>query len=294
MSSLDTVTIQLAQESYPIYIGNGIIGDTLLLGEHFLSKKVLIVTNTIVAPLHLHKVQKQLEKHGVEVHVVILPDGEQYKSMHSINIIIDAAVEAKLDRQSCFIALGGGVVGDMCGFAASIYQRGVRFAQLPTTLMAMVDSSVGGKTGVNHVSGKNLIGTFHQPCVVIADLSTLRTLPDRELRSGLAEVIKYGLISDPDLFHWLEENMQRVLEREADALQYIVRRSCEIKASVVTADEKETEGGLRATLNLGHTFGHAIETGLGYGVLLHGEAVSIGMLMAAELSQVIYLCDFLF
>jgi len=290
-SNLDKVTIQLERESYPIYIGNSVIDGTSILGRHVLSKKALIVTNTIVAPLYQHRVQHELEKHGVEVHVVVLPDGERYKTINSIGMVIDAAVVAKLDRQSCFIALGGGVVGDMCGFAASIYERGVRFLQVPTTLMAMVDSSVGGKTGVNHAAGKNLIGSFHQPCAVVADLDTLCTLPDRELRSGLAEVIKYGLISDPQFFAWLEQNMHRVLHREAAALRYVVRRSCEIKAAVVTADEKEREGGLRATLNLGHTFAHAIETGLGYGVLLHGEAVSVGMMMAAELAQVrICLC----
>jgi len=281
-----TLQVSLEDRSYPIYIGSGLLGGGSLKGaelrRHLKSKKALVITNTKVAPLYLAAVRQSLEGSGTEVFEVILPDGEEFKTMDVLMKIIDKAMEAKLDRKSSFIALGGGVVGDMTGFAAAIYQRGVKFIQIPTTLMAMVDSAVGGKTAVNHPLGKNMIGAFYQPECVIVDTDTLSTLPDRELRSGIAEVVKYGLIRDPGFFEWLEKNMPALLKRDPAHLAETIRRSCQNKADVVAADEKEDH--LRATLNLGHTFGHAIETGLGYGSWLHGEAVSTGMVMAAELS----------
>lgn len=285
----DTVNVDLGDRSYPIYIKENLLADGAVLGKHVPSKKALIVTNTKVGPLYSHIVKKQLEAKGVEVYEVVLPDGEEYKTMESIMTVMDAAMEHKLDRKSVMIALGGGVIGDMCGFAAAIFQRGVRFVQVPTTLMAMVDSAVGGKTAVNHPKGKNMIGAFYQPEAVIADISTLSTLPEREFRSGLSEVIKYGLIKDPELFVWLEENIDDVLARKQAALAHIIRRSCEIKAEVVAADERES--GMRALLNLGHTFGHAIEAGFGYGTWLHGEAVSAGTVMAADFSSRLNLVD---
>ena len=231
-----------------------------------ISKKALIVSNTIIGPFYSLLVRNALEKKGIEVFEVILPDGEEYKTIDELMKILDAAMENKLDRKSTMIALGGGVVGDMCGFAAAIYQRGIKFIQIPTSLMAMVDSAVGGKTAVNHPKGKNMIGAFYQPDAVIIDLDTLKTLPDREFISGLSEVIKYGLIRDEEFFCWLEQNIQKVLSRDSSTLVEMIQRSCANKALVVAADEKE--GGVRATLNLGHTFGHAIETGLGYGAWL--------------------------
>lgn len=266
------------------------LSSALLFKNHVVSKKALIVTNTRVGPLYSAQLRDSLLGAGVsEVVEVVLPDGEEFKRMDVLMKILDAAMEARLDRKSFMIALGGGVIGDMCGFAAAIYQRGVRFVQVPTTLMAMVDSSVGGKTAVNHPMGKNMIGAFYQPEAVVIDISTLATLPDRELRSGIAEVVKYGLIKDPALFEWLEGNMDAVLAREPAALSHIIRRSCEIKAQIVAMDEKEA--GERAKLNLGHTFGHAIEAGLGYGCWLHGEAVAAGMAMAADLSARMQLID---
>lgn len=241
----------------------------------------MIVSNETVAPLYLHRVQQALK--GFSVHTVVLPDGEKYKNLQVLNSIFDALLEHRLDRGCTLLALGGGVVGDMTGFAAACYQRGVRFIQVPTTLLSQVDSSVGGKTGVNHALGKNMIGAFHQPQCVIIDIDTLNTLPDRELSAGLAEVIKYGLIDDPEFFHWLELNIHRLVAREAEALIYAIERSCTDKAAIVAADEREA--GQRALLNLGHTFGHAIETGMGYGVWLHGEAVAAGMCMAAKMSE---------
>ena len=282
-----TFEVDLGDRSYPINIGSGLLHSDEL-AKSIMSKKALIVTNTLVGPMYASQVAKNLRRHGIEVHTVTLPDGEIHKNMEVLMTIINAAVAAKLDRSSTLVALGGGVVGDMCGFAASIYQRGVKFIQIPTTLMAMVDSSVGGKTAVNHLmGGKNLIGTFYQPQAVFADVDTLRTLPDREYRSGIAEVIKYGLISDPALLEWLETHALEVCNRAPAAVLHMVRRSCEIKASIVAQDEREviTSSGVRATLNLGHTFGHAVEAGLGYGTWLHGEAVALGMLMAAELSH---------
>lgn len=285
----DIVNVDLGDRKYPIYIGQGLLNNGNELLKHIKSKKVLIVTNTKVGPLYLSIVKKCLEGNGIQVYDVILPDGEEYKTMDTLNIIMDVCMDAKLDRKSTLIALGGGVIGDMTGFAAAIYQRGVKFIQIPTTLMAMVDSAVGGKTAVNHPKGKNMIGAFYQPDAVIVDTDTLKTLPDRELKSGIAEVIKYGLIRDPDFFLWQEQNVEKIIARDPAALAYTIKRSCENKAEVVVADEKE--GGVRATLNLGHTFGHAIETGLGYGAWLHGEAVATGMIMAAEMSHAIGYID---
>jgi len=244
-----------------------------------------VVTNTTVAPLYLDKVTWALTHNNpnVSVESVILPDGEKYKDMGTMMKVFDKAVESRLDRRCTFVALGGGVIGDMCGFAASAFLRGVNFIQIPTTLMAQVDSSVGGKTGINHPNGKNLIGAFYQPQCVLIDTDTLNTLPDRVLASGIAEVVKYGLIRDAPFFEWQEKNMSALLAREPSALAYAIKRSCENKAEVVAQDEKES--GLRATLNLGHTFGHAIETGLGYGAWLHGEAIAAGTVMAADMSH---------
>ncbi|KAJ9522302.1 hypothetical protein V8C86DRAFT_2515656 [Haematococcus lacustris] len=282
---LKTVQVELGDRSYPIYIGNGLLeGRGDLLRQHIPGKRVLVVTNETVAPLYLDKVISALTADGqLSVDTVILPDGEDHKNMEVLGAVWDKALACRMDRGTTFLALGGGVVGDMTGFAASCYQRGVHFVQVPTTVMAQVDSSVGGKTGVNHPLGKNMIGAFYQPRVVLCDTDTLTTLPDRELASGLSEIVKYGLIRDAPLFEWLEANMPRLLARDPEAIAYAVERSCINKAEVVAADEKETND-LRATLNLGHTFGHAIETGTGYGSLLHGEAVSIGMVMAADMS----------
>jgi 3-dehydroquinate synthase len=243
----------------------------------------MIVTNTTVGPLYLDAVTRALPDY--QVAEVILPDGEEYKTLGTLNTVFDALLTRRFDRRCTLLALGGGVVGDIAGFAAASYQRGVDFVQVPTTLLAQVDSSVGGKTGVNHRLGKNMIGAFHQPRCVIADTATLETLPDRQLSAGLAEVIKYGLINDPEFFSWLEENIERLRRLEREPLGYAIERSCADKAAVVAADERET--GQRALLNLGHTFGHAIETGVGYGAWLHGEAVAAGMCMAARVSQLL-------
>lgn len=278
------VEVDLGNRSYPIYIGSGLLDQPELLQKHVHGKKVLVVTNTTIAPLYLDKVVDALTKGNPNVYVenVILPDGEKYKNMETLMKVFDKAIESRLDRKCTFVALGGGVIGDMCGFAAASFLRGVNFIQIPTTVMAQVDSSVGGKTGINHSLGKNLIGAFYQPQCVLVDTDTLHTLPDRELASGLAEVIKYGLIRDAEFFEWQEKNMEKLMARDPDALAYAVKRSCENKAEVVSLDEKES--GLRATLNLGHTFGHAIETGFGYGQWLHGEAVAAGMVMAVDMS----------
>eukprot|EP00798_Chlamydomonas_sp_ICE-L_P025789 gene25789-11457_t len=282
---MKTVDVSLGDRSYPIFIGNQLLAEKgELLRKHIKGKRVLIVTNTTIAPLYLDQCVQALTADGkIQVDSVILPDGEEYKTMEVLGKIWDKALECRLDRGATFLALGGGVIGDMCGFAASCYQRGVNFVQVPTTVMAQVDSSVGGKTGVNHALGKNMIGAFYQPQCVLIDTDSLATLPDRELASGISEIIKYGLIRDPKLFVWLEENMERLLARDTEALAYAVEQSCINKAEVVAADERETND-VRATLNLGHTFGHAIETGLGYGEWLHGEAVSAGTCMAADLS----------
>ncbi len=275
------ITVNLGARTYPIYIGAGYLSDVTLLDELISGRKICIVTNTTVAPLYLNQVKELL---GREVDaVVILEDGEQFKTLATIEKIFDGALQAKLNRSSFMIALGGGVIGDMTGFAAACYQRGIDFIQIPTTLLSQVDSSVGGKTGVNHPLGKNMIGAFHQPRSVIIDTNTLNTLPERELAAGIAEVIKYGLIADPLFFEWLEKNVNQLHQRSGEALTYAIQRSCEIKAKIVAEDEYETTG-LRAVLNLGHTFGHAIETQQGYGSWLHGEAVAVGMIMAVDLS----------
>ncbi|MGY6275985.1 3-dehydroquinate synthase [Methylomonas sp. MgM2] len=267
--------------SYPIYIGSGLLEQSDLVKRHIRSKQVAIVSNETIAPLYLAKIQAALTDYQVET--VILPDGEQYKNLQYLEKIFDQLLAKKFSRNSTLIALGGGVVGDMGGFAAACYQRGIAFIQIPTTLLAQVDSSVGGKTGVNHPLGKNMIGAFYQPLCVIADADVLDTLDDRQLSAGLAEVIKYGLIRDPDFLGWLEANMPALLARDKEALAYAIERSCMNKAQVVGEDEFES--GVRATLNLGHTFGHAIETGSGYGHYLHGEAVAIGTCFAADLSR---------
>jgi 3-dehydroquinate synthase len=280
---MDTVTVSLGERSYPIHIGERLLDRTELILPHLPQRKAAIVTNTTVAPLYLSQVQDALRSGGVETLPVILPDGEAFKESATLNRIFDALLEARCDRKTTVIALGGGVIGDLAGFAAAVYLRGVPFIQIPTTLLAQVDSSVGGKTGINHPLGKNMIGAFYQPRLVLADHGTLSTLPDRELAAGLAEVIKYGLIRDRPFFEWLEGNIERLKSREPVALAFAIRRSCQAKAEVVSADEREA--GARALLNLGHTFGHAIEAGLGYGQWLHGEAVAAGTLLAAAVSR---------
>ncbi|XP_020272409.1 3-dehydroquinate synthase, chloroplastic [Asparagus officinalis] len=319
------VDVDLGNRSYPIYIGSGLLNEPDLLQRHVVGKRVLVVTNTTVAPLYLEKVTEALTfgNPNVSVESVILPDGERYKNMETLMKVFDKAIETRLDRRCTFVALGGGVIGDMCGFAAASFLRGVSFIQIPTTLMAQVDSSVGGKTGINHPLGKNLIGAFYQPQCVLIDTDTLNTLPDRELASGIAEVVKYGLIRDAEFFEWQEKNIQALLTRDPSALAYAIKRSCENKAEVVSLDEKES--GLRATLNLGHTYFmvtpllsepeqpvclivplilsihrntfyynfmlitiadlfQAIENGFGYGQWLHGEAVAAGTVMAVDMS----------
>jgi len=278
---MERLRIELGERSYPILIGPRLLEDAAVLAETLPAKDVLVVTNQTVAPLHLARLERALA--GRRVASIALPDGEQHKTLTTMAQIFDALVERRLNRDGCVAALGGGVVGDMAGFAAACYQRGVDYVQLPTTLLAQVDSSVGGKTGVNHPGGKNLIGAFHQPRAVVADTTTLATLPPRELRAGLAEVIKYGLIADAAFLDWIEENLDALLGLDEAALTRAIRRSCEIKAEIVAEDEREH--GRRALLNLGHTFGHAIETATGYGEWLHGEAVATGMLMAADLSH---------
>lgn len=276
---MNTLTVDLGDRSYPIFIGSGLLSDSSLYTPYIKGKQVLIVTNTTVAPLYLEQVKSALT--DFQVDVVVLPDGEQYKNLETLNQIFDTLLEKQHNRTTTLIALGGGVVGDMTGFAAASYQRGVNFIQVPTTLLSQVDSSVGGKTGVNHPLGKNMIGAFHQPQCVIADTKTLTTLPERELSAGVAEVIKYGLICDSSFYGWLQENTSLLMQCDSKALAYAIERSCQDKADVVAQDE--TESGIRAILNLGHTFGHAIEAHQGYGNWLHGEAVGTGMLMAADL-----------
>ena len=278
---MKTLQVSLGDRSYPIYIGGDLLSQASLLKDHIKGNDVLVVTNTTVAPLYLQSILDVLA--GYRCESVILPDGEQYKTLEVLNQVFTKLLEEKFSRQVTLIALGGGVVGDMTGFAAACYQRGVPFIQIPTTLLSQVDSSVGGKTAVNHALGKNMIGAFYQPQCVIADTLTLTTLDDRQLSSGLAEVIKYGLINDPEFFDWLEHNMSRLIARDQTLLAEAIERSCQDKADVVASDELEQ--GVRALLNLGHTFGHAIETGMGYGNWLHGEAIAVGMLMAADLSQ---------
>ena len=279
-----TVEVELGDRTYPIYIGSGLLAGGDLLRKHVPGNTALVVTNETVAPLYLDRVVAALSEGGeIRVETVVLPDGEEHKNVDVLMKVFDKALDARLDRQTTFVALGGGVIGDMTGFAAASYQRGVHFVQIPTTVMAMVDSSVGGKTGVNHPAGKNMIGAFYQPRCVLIDTDTLSTLPDREYASGMAEVVKYGLIRDADFFEWQERNVDALMARDGDVVVRAIERSCVNKAEVVALDEKE--GGVRATLNLGHTFGHAIETGIGYGEWLHGEAVSVGMVMAADMSE---------
>jgi len=280
---MQTLTVGLGERSYPIHIGSNLLDNAELLQAHVPRKRVAIVSNITVAPLYLDKLQHTLSTIGVSSIKVILPDGEGYKNAETLNQIYDELLKNRCERSTPLIALGGGVVGDMAGYAAATYLRGVPFIQIPTTLLAQVDSSVGGKTGINHPLGKNMIGAFYQPTLVLADTDTLNTLPDNELSAGLAEVIKYGLIRDLPFLDWLEKNMDKLLARDTVALQYAIARSCENKADVVAADERES--GIRALLNLGHTFGHAIESGMGYGNWLHGEAVAAGTVMAADLSQ---------
>jgi shikimate kinase / 3-dehydroquinate synthase len=275
--------VALGARSYPIVIGSGVLDDAELLNQHASGTKVAIVTNTTVAPLYLERIAAPLRAAGREVVEIVLPDGEEYKHWESLNLVFDALLANKCDRKTTLVALGGGVIGDMTGFAAATYMRGVPFVQVPTTLLAQVDSSVGGKTGINHPLGKNMIGAFYQPRAVLADTATLDTLPARQLSAGLAEVIKHGAILDASFFDWIEQNIGKLVARDAQAMARAIARSCEIKADVVRQDERE--GGLRAVLNFGHTFGHAIEAGMGYGNWLHGEAVGCGMVMAADLSQ---------
>jgi 3-dehydroquinate synthase len=281
--TMQTLQVGLAERSYPIHIGSGLLRHAELLLPHIPRKRAVIVSNTTVAPLYLKQLSDGLAANGVQVQSVILPDGEQYKSGESLNRIYDALLTARSERSTPLIALGGGVIGDITGYAAATYLRGVPFIQIPTTLLSQVDSSVGGKTGINHPLGKNMIGAFYQPRVVLADTTVLDTLPDKELSAGIAEVIKYGLIRDLSFLEWLERHMDKLLARDTEALQYAIARSCQNKAEVVGNDERES--GERALLNLGHTFGHAIENGMGYGVWLHGEAVAAGTIMAADLSQ---------
>ena len=286
---LHQVPIQLGDRSYHIRIGRGLLGDPLSWAEVPSSAQALIVTNTTVAPLFAAALQRAIAGRHKAVHVVVLPDGEAHKNWGTLNRIFDALLQKACDRKTVLYALGGGVVGDMGGFAASCYMRGVPFVQVPTTLLAQVDSSVGGKTAINHPLGKNMIGAFYQPRLVVCDLDTLETLPAREFSAGLAEVIKYGPIADLELLDWLEANLDGLIKRDTALLAHAVRRSCEIKAWVVNQDERES--GVRAILNFGHTFGHAIEAGLGYGQWLHGEAVGCGMVMALHLSQRLGLVD---
>jgi 3-dehydroquinate synthase len=279
---IECVSIDLGERSYPIHIGFGIFSLPLMYADLPRARDALIVTNVTVGPLYASALQQALQGHYARVQVLELPDGEAYKEWPTLNLIFDHLLQLGSDRKTVLFALGGGVVGDMTGFAAACYMRGVPFVQIPTTLLAQVDSSVGGKTAINHPAGKNMIGAFYQPHLVVADIQVLSTLPQRELIAGLAEVIKYGPIADEDFLQWIEQNLSALLARDPSALRYAIKRSCEIKSYVVGQDEKES--GLRAILNFGHTFGHAIEAGMGYGQWLHGEAVGCGMAMAAELS----------
>jgi 3-dehydroquinate synthase len=280
VTAVKTLTIDLAERAYPIHIGPGLLGRADLLESVLPKGPWLVVSNTTVAPLYLPRLRQSFPNRRLAE--CVLPDGEEHKTQATLGTVYDALAAARINRDGAVIALGGGVIGDVAGFAAATWQRGVSIAQLPTTLLSQVDSSVGGKTAVNHPAGKNLIGAFHQPAVVLADLDTLETLPERELRAGLAEVIKYGLIADVEFLVWLEAAMPRLLARDREALAYAIERSCATKARIVALDERET--GPRALLNFGHTFGHAIENAAGYGAWLHGEAVAAGMVLAAETS----------
>ncbi len=280
---MQTLKVELADRSYPIYIGSELLSNIDLITPYLKRKNVAIVTNATVAPLYLETLQSTLQAAGVRVIPIILPDGEAYKNAETLNKIYDALLKNRCERNTTLIALGGGVIGDLTGYAAATYLRGVPFIQIPTTLLSQVDSSVGGKTGINHPLGKNMIGAFYQPQVVLADIDTLRTLPAREFSAGMAEVIKYGLIRDADFFDWIEANIEALMQLNEKELSYAIFRSCQNKAEVVARDEHEN--GERALLNLGHTFGHAIENAMGYGVWLHGEAVAAGTMLAADLSK---------
>lgn len=280
---MQTLKVELANRSYPIHIGRGLVSNADLILPHLKRKHVAIVTNTTVAPLYLEQLSASLQAAGVSVISIILPDGEAYKNSETLNLIYDALLQNRCERSTTLIALGGGVIGDLTGYAAATYLRGVPFIQIPTTLLSQVDSSVGGKTGINHPLGKNMIGAFYQPQLVLADIDTLQTLPSREFSAGMAEVIKYGLIRDPDFFDWLEMHIDQLMALDESSITEAIYRSCQNKADVVARDEHET--GERALLNLGHTFGHAIENAMGYGVWLHGEAVAAGTMMAADLSE---------
>ncbi len=277
-----TLNVDLAGRSYPIVIGDGLLGDVKLLLPYLTSGRAVIVTNETVAKLYLGRFEENLRQAGIDALSISLPDGERYKTWETLNTVFDYMLAERCDRTTTIIALGGGVVGDVAGFAAATYQRGIAYIQAPTTLLAQVDSAVGGKTAINHPLGKNMIGAFYQPRLVLSDLSTLGTLPERELSAGLAEVVKYGAIMDAGFFAWLEQNMDKLVARDPAALGYAVEKSCRCKADIVAADEREAGG--RAVLNFGHTFAHAIEAGLGFGTWLHGEAVAAGMLLAASLS----------
>jgi len=274
--------VSLGDRSYPIHIGEGLLDDPSLFAPHVAGRTAAVVTNTTVDALYRRRLVAALERAGARCLALALPDGEAYKNWQTLDLVFDALLRAQADRRTVLVALGGGVVGDIAGFAAATYQRGISHLQVPTTLLAQVDSSVGGKTAINHPLGKNMIGAFHQPVAVIADTGTLATLPERELGAGLAEVVKYGAIQDPDFLGWMEANAERLLARDRDALGHAIERSCEIKAAIVAEDERE--GGARALLNFGHTFGHAIESATGYGNWLHGEAVAAGMALAARFS----------
>ncbi len=281
---MQIVQLTFADRSYPIYIGKGLLTQTELFMRHLPRARAAIITDDVIAPLYLDHLAHALSSSAVEITKIIIPSGEEHKDWQTLNMVFDSLLSARCERKTTLIALGGGVVGDLTGFAAATYLRGVPFIQVPTTLLAQVDSSVGGKTAINHPRGKNMIGAYYQPQAVIADTATLDTLPPREISAGLAEIIKYGLIRDCAFFEWLEQNIGGLIAREPHALDYAVKRSCENKAAVVAADERE-ESGERALLNFGHTFGHAIEAGLGYGQWLHGEAVAAGMVIAARVSK---------
>ena len=280
-----TLTVDIKDQPYPIHIGAGLLDRADLITPHLAQKRVVIVTNTTVGPLYSARLRAALAASGVESFEIVLPDGEIHKNWQTLNQIFDQLIEKRCERKTTLIALGGGVVGDMTGFAAATYQRGVPYIQIPTTLLAQVDSAVGGKTAINHPHGKNMIGAFYQPKLVLADTELLDTLPKREFSAGLAEVIKYGLIRDLPFFEWLESNIEKIMARDRDALVHAIYESCRNKAEVVAQDEKET--GIRAILNLGHTFGHAIETATNYNTWLHGEAVSMGTVLAAKLSRLL-------
>lgn len=280
---MKTLSVDLGDRSYPIFIGEGLLSNSELVKPYVKGKQVLIVTNTTVAPLYLEACKQTFADFDVES--VVLPDGEEYKNLETLNLVFDTLIGKRFDRSCTLVALGGGVIGDMTGFAAAAFQRGVNFIQIPTTLLSQVDSSVGGKTGVNHPLGKNMIGAFHQPQCVLIDTKTLDTLDDRQLSAGLAEVIKYGLIGDYPFFEWLEQNLDALIARDFTVLAEAIERSCDNKARIVALDEKES--GMRALFNLGHTFGHAIEAGMGYGVWLHGEGVSAGTMQALYMSRLV-------